>query len=404
MGYLDFPQGDIRKSRMTGTWDEDPSASRLSRSYGDPASGVQIPTYEEPQGGGERIGRDVLSDVNAVLRPGSASAGSYLSGLGQPNAPPAASVLTSRSMRTGEDRSAGANDNPNYFAVPPRAAPTGPLTAATENVPYNQNTAALAYAYGGAGDARAAQAEQETYNRNLAGNRAAQASFDLANAQQAARVDRFRATNGADVVLAPENRGYDEQRAQIGKAADQSDARVTGLKADLGLAQGAAEGKRDYINEFVKQQEELNRAQLAGAHGALTGVELEGKKLAIEQQKRVSQVSDALMKAKTPEEASKLQSQLLSLLGKDKPEEYQIIHAQGAKRTDPRTLAESKDPDTVILFNKRNGTYEHIATGGAKQEGTKPKDKSQAEEWAKMALDNRVPPDEVAKRMKEWGY
>lgn len=218
----------------------------------------------------------------------------------------------------------------------------------------------LAAAYGRADRASADQAAQEAFNRNYAGNRALQASEDLRTAQRNADVSRFRATNGADMVLAPENSGYDMQRKAIIDAAAQDQRRVDAAQNRLTTAENAIGGTRDYVNEYVKSQEEINRANLASSAAQRAPLAAEEKRLALEQQKRINQTSDALLKAKTPEDARALQNKLLALMGKDKPGEFTIAKLEGKKTVTP--MGETKEPDQLVLVNARDGSATLINT------------------------------------------
>ena len=76
-----------------------------------------------------------------------------------------------------------------------------------------------------------------------------------------------------------------------------------------------------------------------------------------------SDLGSKLAAATDPKQRDQLSSTLLSLLGKDKPEEYQVIHAAGAESLAPDGFTKIKGPDTIVVLNKRTGAREVINLG-----------------------------------------
>ena len=110
-------------------------------------------------------------------------------------------------------------------------------------------------------------------------------------------------------------------------------------------------------------QEEL-AAQAAQRATAVQDVDLKTKQLALEQQKRIFDLGSRLGATKDPKEREQLSSTLLAMLGKDKPEEYQVVHAAGAETLGPDGFTKLKGPDSIVVINKRTGAREILPMGG----------------------------------------
>jgi len=114
--------------------------------------------------------------------------------------------------------------------------------------------------------------------------------------------------------------------------------------------------QRNLVDETIAAQ----NAETARAQGAVT---LQAEQLKLEQQKRINDLGSKLAAATDPKQRDQLSSTLLSLLGKDKPEEYQVIHAAGAESLAPDGFTKIKGPDTIVVLNKRTGAREVINLG-----------------------------------------
>ncbi len=227
--------------------------------------------------------------------------------------------------------------------------------------------------------------QQQADIDNAAGMQAAgaraQASYDLAAAQNEARIARFRAQNGADMVLAG---GSKSQKRAILDAANAADARVEAIRKQANAplpqpnvvgnavaatnaitgAQGALVGQQ---NAGANQADAATRQQV-GAVGAAVA------KQKLEQESRINQIGSILSTSKDPAERERASSTLLSLLGKDKPEEYSVMHVAGGTTLSPDGMSQIKQPDSVVIVNKRTGAREIIQTGqqGQQKQGPTP--------------------------------
>jgi hypothetical protein len=162
-------------------------------------------------------------------------------------------------------------------------------------------------------------------------------------AEGEARSANFRATNGADMILAG---GTPEQKQAILQQAQVSNARLVG--ANAALAASTQPGpQRNFIQEAA-QGAQLREQSIAGADARLNsqdaratgamarqGMEINQQTATqkLEQEKRISDASAKLLAAKTPEERESLQQSILTMLGKDPKDGYKIM----PYRTQPTT-------------------------------------------------------------------
>lgn len=115
--------------------------------------------------------------------------------------------------------------------------------------------------------------------------------------------------------------------------------------------------QRNLVDETIAAQ----NAEAARAQGAVT---LQTEQLKLEQQKRINDLGSKLAAATDPKQRDQISSTLLSLLGKDKPEEYQVIHAPGAETMAADGFTKLKGPDSIVVINKRTGAREVVQMGG----------------------------------------
>ena len=204
------------------------------------------------------------------------------------------------------------------------------------------------------------------------------------DAQNAARSATSRATNGADMILAPNNSGYDEQRRAIMADAVMKGGRAAGAEADLAKAQAGISGTpRNYIDEFGKLQtadkERMTGESLKTAAGArvieanargteaaskseLDRAQAAGIKLSNEQHKTILELGVKLGAATNPEARRLIERQMLVTAGKD-PNKFQIIKADGRKGTNAAGMPE-QEPDRIFVADDQ-GNIKEITGGGA---------------------------------------
>jgi hypothetical protein len=201
-----------------------------------------------------------------------------------------------------------------------------------------------------------------------------------ATAQRAAEVAAFRATNGADMVLATGNSEYDAQRAGILADANAKRTVAATTAADLVKAQaGVAGPPRNYIDEAGKLSNAQSIATTAGSRvteanarateaanrGELERAQAKGVSLTNEQHQKVLSLADKMGTAKTPEEAQKYERQILALSGKS-GEDWGALHVAGEQRFE-NGLPAGKDPDSVLLYNKRTGEKQLLGGAAGRQ-------------------------------------
>lgn len=214
-----------------------------------------------------------------------------------------------------------------------------------------------------------AQKEQDWRQGLAFGDAATQrqiASHDLARAESEARVAGFRAANGADVVLAG---GNPLATKRLQDAAATADANVLALRAKAGMP--LPTGENGVAQNAAALAEQANRANTRADLAQNSVIGRDAERLKLEQQRRLTELGGALANAKDPAERQRLSETLLSLLGKDKPEEYTVIHAAGAQSIGPDGFTPIKGPDNVVVFNKRTGAREVLQLG--QQAATQPR-------------------------------
>lgn len=179
-------------------------------------------------------------------------------------------------------------------------------------------------------DAVNEQDRRNGFQDSLETARRQQLSFDATNAEQAARVAAFRARDGADMVLATENRGYNKQRNQIIGEAIAADAAAKGLRAQ---SREIAKPAGNILNETIAGEDAVNRS-LTGDVARQRGViEAAAGREKLDQQKRINQLGNVLATAAPGSPAHTKASQaLLSILGKDKPDQYKLHVVQRPDR------------------------------------------------------------------------
>lgn len=194
----------------------------------------------------------------------------------------------------------------------------------------------------------------------------AQAWTQQRDAESAARVANFRATNGADMVL---RGGNPEQRQAI--LADQAaaNARLSGANAALTQASNAPVQQRNFVQEAVTEEQmrdgRLNTAQ-ARATGAITQQQ---QQLKLEEQKRINEVGSQLAAAKTPEERESLQQKLLAMLGKDPRDGTKVLPISMPDRTNEMGAVMKGGQGIVVMEPGKPPQIIGFGEGGTPQQG-----------------------------------
>lgn len=166
----------------------------------------------------------------------------------------------------------------------------------------------------------------------------AQAWQDRQTAENEARVARWRATNGADMVLAPENSGYDEQRRAIvadaiqkTRAEEAAKGNVYATTSDLGriatarnpIAEGAIQSdsanRALMTQQAVANQREGRPLMREEARQRIAGMDIANKigGLQLEGFEREAAMLRDLQNTTNPDEYQKKVSALLQLRGKE---------------------------------------------------------------------------------------
>ena len=351
-----YGASSAREARgVTGTWDEAPPALA-----GESMFGVPVPAQPAVEGTGRLPGwlSSPLEAFNSVVRPDSPSAQSYNLREGSP-AGVAVSPSLSEPRRAAGDGPLGMGWHRSGVTPQAQQPPAGPLEQAVSGIAPGVTTPQVDPATGAllnASRARLAQEDLATQNANALGNRAAVLANDKRTADWNAEFSRFRATNGADMVLAPENSGYDSQRRAIIEGANQDAARAGAVGKELAGVQDAQISKRSYIDEFAKSQDALSQAERARGASALTGAEAELAKTKAQlgqqevgQAKEISALRAALQAETDPAKIKVLQNKLLTMMGKQPANKVALIDVDSGT-TDvtgqPRYIKQAIDIET----------------------------------------------------------
>ena len=158
-----------------------------------------------------------------------------------------------------------------------------------------------------------------------------------------ARVAKWRAANGADMVLAPENSGYDQQRQAIRQQAidaTRESEQAGGVLREANAAIPYA-GVRDPIRDFAMQQETANKTGLANqaitqgnvmrplqvqdAQQRIAGGQIQNQLggYQIDAAENDKALLNKIAGAKTPEERESFVKALLA--GRGKREKYEVV-------------------------------------------------------------------------------
>ena len=199
------------------------------------------------------------------------------------------------------------------------------------------------------------------------------------DAESNARVANWRATNGADMVLAGGNPAYEGQRIGILGAVHDANARLSAADANLQKSQAGLTGPpRNYIDEMAKSQasvgagmlargrnaEDLAKASLAGPTAEGIQAETRVKKLTADQHQLLLDLGVKMGTAKTPADARMFERQMLALVGKT-GKDWKAERMGGEVRVDPVTgMPAGKDADSVIIYNEQTGEQHIIGPGG----------------------------------------
>jgi len=208
------------------------------------------------------------------------------------------------------------------------------------------------------------------------------------DAQNAADMARFRATSGADMVLASGSSEYEGQRQAIRDAATQTNARLGIANADLQKAQAGLTGPpRNYIDEFGKLQtadkERMNaeslkttagarvteanaRATEAGAKSELERAQAIGITLNNDQHRKILDLSSKMFTG-NPDEAAKAERSIRTLLGKNS-DRYEIKPLGGGSVVNASGFPEVQ-PQTLAIVDKETGQAVEFKAGGGAAKG-----------------------------------
>lgn len=252
-----------------------------------------------------------------------------------------------------------APDEYQSVQVPPKQNYRTVETGGGAAVPYDQaGTQAQLSGLNAKQRLDAASAEQDRRNgitNSMATSDRMQAGQDLLRAESEARVSRFRATDGADVILASGNSEYDGQRKKIFDAAKEDADTVTAARARANTPVIPA---GNVLQDQVAVQDAANRGTQSGIAQQQGVIALSSEKQKLEQQQQIGKLGASLIAETDPAKRASLQDSLLTLLGKETGGRYKINVAPGQTVTDPQTMAQSKTPGYAVITDSHTGKTE----------------------------------------------
>jgi hypothetical protein len=393
-GVITPAAGPVDYSTTAGTPPPAAPQNTISSFYGDPASGVQIPT-NGPDMGGDGSGFSPLEALNNLARPDSPSAQSYRANAGVNVSPapireaplqgfhPAYTPLSS----TPPSDAAGAQS----VAVPPRQAGVltqPPATAAD----YQRQYAAM--------QANDKQDALDARQRNAGAVDAANASTDLTRLSGEQRVARWNAVNGADVVLG--DRGDKEDAAaRAARNASAVDADVAAAQGRLANGRAREVGPRNYIDEYGKTQQGLLEAGRAATAGQTGQLDVQGKALDVQSKQQLVTLRAQLANENDPAKRKALQDKILTMEGKVSLQDRVAVVDVDTGQKDMFGQPIYKKAAVDVTTGKLVGGD----TAAPKEAGPKkPSTQDDAHAQAKAAIAAGAKADDVNKRLKEWGY
>lgn len=218
---------------------------------------------------------------------------------------------------------------PAAFTEPPESVtatyrPVIEGRGSVSTIPGNPNAASELAALTARQENRALVNEQDRRNGIIAAAATADrqvAAHDLQRAESEARVDRFRVLNGADAVL----RGSQNPGAERRNRAAIADASAAKAAYLYGRANAPVNQPSSIIGDTVALSDAANRTAVTeqGRQASVIQNAIGQEQLARE--KRMNQLGNVLATAQpgTPEHTKASQA-MLSILGKDRPDQYKV--------------------------------------------------------------------------------
>jgi len=261
------------------------------------------------------------------------------------------------------------NGQPNVIADAVSSAPAQDVGQAV--VPYDREaTQAKLDVLNRRSDLRDAANEQGLRNSRtdqLASTDRLQAGQDLVRAESEARVARFRAVNGADVVLA--GPGRRAASAELSKQAAAADANVAAIK---GKATAPTVQTGNVLKDALDQREALTRGQLgdaastrANAEAGLTDITGAVEKQKLDQQKRLNTLGQSLLSETDPKKRAAAEKNILTLMGKDPRKNYKTETLNLPGTVDPTTGVATSGGQALVIIGDDNTREVVRLDGGA---------------------------------------
>lgn len=243
------------------------------------------------------------------------------------------------------------------------------------------------------------QAAQDRLTAMRSQGQAAQASYDAGIAKREADVAAFAARNGADMILRGGNKQQKQAILDHAVAMRNRAEAAAGRASDLGVAANNA-GTRNLVGDNALAQEGINRATIAGADVARANVDAQTGLITnavaqqkLEQQRQISKLSQVLASSSAdPGARKRAQDTILTLLGKDKPDQYKLHVVQRPDTLGPDGMTVVRGGQDLVMVGP-DGRPEVVkidqAAGKEKKSVGKPVPDTLAEYIAAMRADPR---------------
>ncbi len=206
-------------------------------------------------------------------------------------------------------------------------------------------------------------------------------SREIERARSEARVANFRATDGADMILAPNNPGYAQQRNRIVQNAAEANQRANGMEVARALPSAVAPQGSNFVQNAAAAQAAGQSAQDSDQkqklsdsllkRGALEqqglGLDNEGKKA------HMAAVSELQAAGDDPHKQAAAERKLLALAGKTEPGWKAVVIPGGF---DPDTGGQRAS--SVLYYNQFTQQSQLMGGQGESLAGGKPQAKPPA--------------------------
>jgi len=386
--YIDMNTGKTMGAGYTLPTDPAPAAGGSGYAGSAPVIAPQPaadPIPEDPQFTAPKWLSSPGEAINSVIRPNSMSAASYNARpdpaitVSQPGSPARVGADTASPSAQPGTITAAAQAGSNPGTADRQAAGYAPTSVPVPTLRANSvnTTGNVISSTSGASPATIAQYNaMKAQDANIDNARAAgmarnaNAAGAWVNARDAASDARVAHMNAAS----PLHTGSAVDQI-IGARGDQ--AAYAAAKAHLDQANGAVIAANapvagpDALDQAAKTQAMVQGAQTGALAQAEGQQKIQAGQMTLENQKRLTDLGNQFSAETDPKRRQQLQDSILTMMGKERPGDWKLVHAPGGEVTDPNNpMMKTKLPDHVVAINERSGeTHVQQLYGSGSQPG-----------------------------------